>query len=339
MLHSRLRPLSRRHQPTNTPAPAPEFQNQDASDSDEAPEDLFGAFLPHLFPDDVHSFHGDPGQHLLYSSPRYGDLNIMVPSYPGSSQNRSGETTVPAKTDGSVNQVNEERKLFAHFLWSAGMVVAEGVEEADTPAAPGKTETEAQKESRELWSIKGESVLELGAGAALPSIICALANASTVTATDHPSSPALSGAIAFNFAHNLSKRPVTRKVSLHPHEWGVLDDAFSAENKGAFTRIVAADCFWMRSQHENLSRTMEWFLAPGGKVWVVAGFHTGRAIVAAFLETVVEDGFVVERIYERDLVARAEGGGEVRREWRPVRDGENVENQKRWCVVAVLKRG
>ncbi|KAJ5430128.1 hypothetical protein N7491_007144 [Penicillium cf. griseofulvum] len=335
MLHSRLRALPRRYIPTNTPsAPAPEFQNQDASsESDEEPEDLFGAFLPHLFPDDTPPFHGDPGQHLLYSSP------AMATST--SCQKRSEEIAAgQAKTDGTVNQVNEQRQLFAHFLWSAAMVVAEGVEEADTPTAD-ETMTETQKENRELWNVKGESVLELGAGAALPSVICALADASTVTATDHPSSPALKGAIAFNIEHNLAKRTpeVVRKVSMHPHEWGVLDDAFSVANKGAFTRIVAADCFWMRSQHENLARTMQWFLAPGGKVWVVAGFHTGRAIVAGFFETVLDYGFVIERIYERDLVAKSDDGGEIRREWSPVREGEGVENQKRWCVIATLKRG
>ncbi|OQE47293.1 hypothetical protein PENCOP_c001G00721 [Penicillium coprophilum] len=344
MLHSRLRPLPRRNHPSTPSAPAPEFQNQDTnSEPDEEPEDLFGAFLPHLFPDDAPSFHGDPGQHLLYSSPRYGDLNIMVPSYPSSSQSQKRSEEIAAgqaKPDGSVNQVDEGRKLFAHFLWSAAMVVAEGVEEADTPLAPGESETEAQKENRELWGVKGESVLELGAGAALPSVICALANASMVTATDHPSSPAFSGAIAFNIEHNLAKRTpeVTGKVSMHPHEWGVLDDSFGMANKGVFTRIVAADCFWMRSQHENLARTMQWFLSPGGKVWVVAGFHTGRAIVAGFFETVAEYGFVTERIYERDLVARLEDGGEIRREWAPVREGEGTENQKRWCVIAVLKR-
>lgn len=167
MLHSRLRPLPRRHHPTNTPsAPTPEFQNEDVdTETDESSEDLFSAFLPHLFPDDAPSFHGDPGQHLLYSSPRYGDLNIMVPSYPSSSQKRSEEIAAgQAKPDGSVNPVDEGRKLFAHFLWSAAMVVAEGVEQADTPIAPGETETESQREIRELWSIKGESVLELGAG-------------------------------------------------------------------------------------------------------------------------------------------------------------------------------
>ncbi|KAJ5130349.1 uncharacterized protein N7515_006388 [Penicillium bovifimosum] len=343
MLQSRLRPLPRRHYSTNTPsAPAPDLQNEDANEiEDESSEDLFGAFLPHLFPDDAPSFHGDPGQHLLYSSPRYGDLNIMVPSYPSSSEKRSEEIAAgQANPDGSVNQVDEGRKLFAHFLWSAAMVVAEGVEEADTPTPEGQIETEDKKEARELWSVAGETVLELGAGAALPSVVCALANASTVVATDHPSSPALTGAITFNIEYNLKKRTpsVTGNVSMQPHEWGVLSDDFSVANKGAFSRIVAADCFWMPSQHENLARTMQWFLAPGGKVWVVAGFHTGRAIVAGFFETVLENGFVVERIFERDLVSRREDGGEVRREWAAVREGEGRENQKRWCVIAVLRR-
>lgn len=93
----------------------------------------------------------------------------------------------------------------------------------------------------------------------------------------------------------------------------------------------------MRSELENLVRSMRWFLAPGGKVWVVAGFHTGRAVVADFFETAVrEGGFVVEEIYERDLNGMREDGGEVRREWRAVREGEGPENRKRWCVVAVL---
>lgn len=81
---------------------------------------------------------------------------------------------------------------------------------------------------------------------------------------------------------------------------------------------------------------MQWFLAPGGKVWVVAGFHTGRAVVAAFFETAAQMGLVPECIYERDLVADAEDGGEIRREWKADREGEGPENRTRWCVVAVL---
>lgn len=82
---------------------------------------------------------------------------------------------------------------------------------------------------------------------------------------------------------------------------------------------------------------MQWFLAPeGGKVWVVAGFHTGRAVVAAFFETAALMGLVPECMYERDLNAITEDGSEVRREWKAVREDEGPQNRTRWCVVAVL---
>lgn len=48
----------------------------------------------------------------------------------------------------AVNKVEDGRKLFAHLLWSAAMVVAEGVEDADT--AQSSSETNAQKESRDM---------------------------------------------------------------------------------------------------------------------------------------------------------------------------------------------
>jgi hypothetical protein len=99
--------------------------------------------LPHLFLDDAPSFHGDLGQHLLYSSPRYGDLNIMVPSYPILSEKSSEEIAAgQAKPDGSVNQVDEGRKPFAHFL---AFPLGRGNGRC-TP--PGETETEARKETR-----------------------------------------------------------------------------------------------------------------------------------------------------------------------------------------------
>ncbi|PYH95540.1 hypothetical protein BO71DRAFT_428928 [Aspergillus ellipticus CBS 707.79] len=317
MLHSRIRPLPRRHQPiarsSSPSAPRPEFA--DAEETPTRPEDLFGAFLPHLFPDDAPSYHGDPGQHLLYSSPRYGDLEIMVPSYPSQSESRTQEM-------------------------AAGLLrTDEGVEQADTLDSCGQM---TENDDVAMWKVKGERVLELGAGAALPSVSCALAGASVIAVTDHPSSPALSGAIRFNTEHNLRapKIPTSTEVIIQPHEWGALEnDSWAVQNKGSFTRIIAADCYWMRSQHENLVRTMRWFLAPGGRVWAVTCFHTGRAIVTGFFETALQMGFEIERIYERDLHSSREDGGEVRRDWVPVREGEGPENRKRWCVIAVLKKG
>ena len=136
------------------------------------------------------------------------------------------------------------------------------------------------------------------------------------------------------------KNSASTNVTIQPHEWGTLEtDPWAVQNKGCFTRIIAADCYWMRSQHENLVRTMRWFLAPGGRVWVVASFHTGRAIVAGFFETALQMGLEIEQIYERDLSSAQEDGSEVRREWMSEREGEGPENRKRWCAVALLKRG
>lgn len=172
MLFGRLRPVPRRHpttaEPISTATPGPKDEyNTDHDAETEEPEDILSAFLPYLLPDDAPSFHGDPGQHLLYSSPRYGDLEIMVPSYPAQNEKRTEERPAELKKNDAVNTVDEGRKLFAHLLWSAAMVVAEGVEDADgytDATAQTSAETNTQKETREMWSVRGESVLELGAG-------------------------------------------------------------------------------------------------------------------------------------------------------------------------------
>lgn len=138
-----------------------------------------------------------------------------------------------------------------------------------------------------------------------------------------------------------------------PHEWGALDNQFARDNKGRFSRIIAADCLWMMDQHKNLARTLQWFLQPdedenksdggsgGGRAWVVAGLHTGRAIVANFFKVAEAQGLEAERIYECDINSanndEEEEQGERRREWTAVREDEGPGNRQRWCVVAVLK--
>jgi hypothetical protein len=46
------------------------------------------------------------------------------------------------------------------------------------------------------------------------------------------------------------------EVRVEGHEWGVLDDAFSKENKESFGRILVADCLWMPWQHLNLLKSI-----------------------------------------------------------------------------------
>jgi Lysine methyltransferase len=136
--------------------------------------------------------------------------------------------------------------------------------------------------------------------------------------------------------------------------------AFARLGRGAFSRILVADCLWMPWQHASLQRSIAWFLAPAAdaRAWVVAGFHTGREKVRMFFETgeppraeghtdgggaprpdagdsdanssLAALGLAIDAIWEVDAAG-------ARREWVPVRGVEDVAERKRWLVVAVLR--
>jgi nicotinamide N-methyltransferase len=79
---------------------------------------------------------------------------------------------------------------------------------------------------------------------------------------------------------------------------------------------------------------MQYFLAPApsARILVIAGFHTGRAKLAAFFENAVPDsGLEVEEIFELDADGR-------RRVWQSHAVEEAVGERKKWLVVARLKR-
>lgn len=124
-------------------------------------------------------------------------------------------------------------------------------------------------------------------------------------------------------------------ASVEGHEWSVLDSGFALQNQARFSRVLAADCFWMPWQHQNLARSMLHFLShdPDSIVLAIGGFHTGRAKLAAFFEVAEEEGLCVEEIYEED----ANG---VRRPWVKEKDGgrEDVTERKRWLTIARLRR-
>lgn len=108
---------------------------------------------------------------------------------------------------------------------------------------------------------------------------------------------------------------------------------FALTNAHTFDIILVADCLWMPHQHHNLQRSISWFLAPAGRAWVVAGFHTGRAKMAGFFDPLALQhvGLEVERMWERDAT-----GNE--RRWVRDRGLEDPTGRKRWLVIAILRR-
>ncbi len=177
-------------------------------------------------------------------------------------------------------------------------------------------------------STKVELMLKVGTG--IVGVSSALAGAAETVLSDYPSQEILAN-LKINVVHNVPEIVrVEQKVSVKGHEWGVLTDDFSKANANRFTRILCADCLWADGEHYGLAQSMVHFVSPkeDAQVWVIAGFHTGRAKIASFFDIADQAGLEIEEIWERDC-----DGHE--RSWE--RDRQDKE-RNRWFVIAILKR-
>jgi hypothetical protein len=113
-----------------------------------SPEDIFSSSLGGIFTDDLQNQHGDdPDTVIVYRSARYGDLEFRTADVNG----------------------EEQRRKFANYLWNAGILMAE------ITGGRGELEEEEKREGgggwwlgeeeEGMWSVRGHTVLELGAGA------------------------------------------------------------------------------------------------------------------------------------------------------------------------------
>lgn len=292
------------------------------------PEDLLSSSLGVIFPDDVNVQHGDADHGLVYTSPHLPKpLNISLFDPEGEG----------------------DRRLFSHYLWNSSLLLAELIEAGTlglkSESGNGTSAVgDGQSVPASAFSVTSLTTLELGAGTALPSLVSALLGASEVVITDYPS-PAVLDNLSANVVRNVRSEhsPLgtipTRGAVVAGHEWGDVTEPnqSSAIGRGAFDRVLAADCLWMPWQHDALRRSISWFLREddGGRAraWVVAGFHTGREKMRGFFEAeaLAGVGLEVERMWERDC-----DGHE--REWAWDRGAEDVTERKRWLVVAILRR-
>lgn len=97
-----------------------------APDQDEEVEDIFACAPGLIFTDNLRNLHGSPDSLIIYKSARFGSIELT--------------TADPSLED--------ERRLFSHYLWNAGIKLSELISQEDSQA----------------WNVKGQSVLELGAG-------------------------------------------------------------------------------------------------------------------------------------------------------------------------------
>ncbi|KAM0327713.1 hypothetical protein ACHAQA_006008 [Verticillium albo-atrum] len=286
-----------------------------------SPEDFLSSALSTLDPEDQPNIHGDAEHGLLYTSPHLPKpLTICL-------------------ADPSTDQ---DRKLFSHYLWNASLLLAELIEAGSLPEPlphPASGPSPLGPPSSSAFNVQGLATLELGAGTALPSLVAALLGARRVAVTDYPA-PAVLDALRRNVAAGaiLAGSPtgtVAPSVTAEGHAWGDLSSPLAVAAPRAFDRLLVADCLWMPWQHDALLASIAHFLADTGeaRVWVVAGFHTGRDKMRRFFEEpfLAAAGLEVERIWERDAAG-------VERAWAEERADDEFSGRKRWLVVAILRR-
>ncbi|KAF9928151.1 nicotinamide n-methyltransferase [Linnemannia zychae] len=161
--------------------------------------------------------------------------------------------------------------LWAHHLWNAAKVFANWMD------------------SHPEYTV-GKNVLEIGAGAALPSFVAASNGAKKVVITDYPDNDLISN-IQYNADHIIPDLTKEGKVIVQGYLWGsnthpllahinptITESAdtiaSSAQPRELFDTIILSDLLFNHSQHRSMLKTCKETLKPGtGRVFVFFTHH------------------------------------------------------------------
>jgi EEF1A N-terminal glycine/lysine methyltransferase len=185
-------------------------------------------------------------------------------------------------------------RLKGHLLWQGGKLLANYLEtHATTLLSPSST------------------VLELGAGAGLPSLVCAKLGAQKVVVTDYPD-PDLIENLEYNISANIPvEEGKERNISALGYLWGAnpapllshIPTTTSSEAQG-FDLLLLPDLLFNHSQHRALLSSVQRTLKKSTSAQALVFFTPYRPWLyekdMAFFELAAseEGGFEVEKIVE-----------------------------------------
>ena len=167
-------------------------------------------------------------------------------------------------------------------------------------------------------------VLELGAGSGLPGILIAKKFPNiAVTVSDYPDER-----LVQDLANNVARNGVTNTCRTVAHAWGSDSVAALLNGSDGFDIVIAADTLWNPEMHELFISTLRATLrkSPSSKIHLVAGLHTGRYTIQAFLIALGANGFELDDIVEKQC------SGSDEREWCTFREGEDERERRRWVI-------
>jgi nicotinamide N-methyltransferase len=153
--------------------------------------------------------------------------------------------------------------------------------------------------------VKNKTVLELGAGAGLPSLICALNGAKQVVVTDYPDADLIE-----NLKHNInicSGLPEPENISAEGYLWGASTEKLTLhlareERDAGFDLLILADLLFNHSEHAKLITTIQRCLKKTPLTQALVFFTPYRPWLLekdmAFFDLAREGGFKVEKMFE-----------------------------------------
>ncbi|KAF2451798.1 hypothetical protein P171DRAFT_11932 [Karstenula rhodostoma CBS 690.94] len=175
--------------------------------------------------------------------------------------------------------------LWGHLLWNAGRTLSDYLEE------------------RAGEHIKSKSVLELGAGAGLPSIVCALSGANEVVVTDYPDAELVEN-LRYNIEHCDMSSDQTN-FTAEGYLWGAPTAELTkniSDDRG-FDVLILADLLFNHSEHAKLVKTVQLMLkkSPDSRAFVFFTPYRPWLLEKdlAFFDLARESGFVVNKTFEK----------------------------------------
>ncbi|KAF2484094.1 hypothetical protein BDY17DRAFT_294968 [Neohortaea acidophila] len=183
--------------------------------------------------------------------------------------------------------------LWGHLLWNAGRTLATYLEQHAQTLIANKT------------------VLELGAGAGLPSLICALHGAQKVLVTDYPEAELIEN-LRLNVASHAHLFPQAKGegvIYAEGYLWGAeargLLDYLSPAAPGSqagFDLLILGDLLFNHSEHAKLLSTVRFTLKRSASAQALVFFTPYRPWLLeadlAFFDLARAGGFVVEKLME-----------------------------------------
>ncbi|KYG40405.1 hypothetical protein M433DRAFT_216593 [Acidomyces richmondensis BFW] len=178
--------------------------------------------------------------------------------------------------------------LWGHLLWQAGRLLADFLE------SNGEDLT------------KNRTVLELGAGAGLPSLICAIRGAKQVVVTDYPDVELIDN-LRYNIEH-CALLPVPRNIQAEGYLWGastakILSHISQDEAGSRFDLLILADLLFNHSEHSKLLATVQGTLKKSSEALALVFFTPYRPWLLekdlSFFDLALKGGFDVRKIFEK----------------------------------------